>query len=250
MARRTERFLNLRAQYVTLTPAERRDLAGLYTRLVDELRSAVTGSDDEAEAALEATTGDHLDRLVALLEATGHGPDLVAAARGERVTVCATYRPALQLAVLGVAPETLPEPVLDLGAGADGALVAYLRHRGVDARGVDRLADDEHAHLVAGDWLTWDVGRDRWGAIVSHMGFSNHFLHHHRAGDDEAVRYAARWVELLAALRIGGTFHYAPALPFIEPLLAPDAFEVRRTLIPGIDARDTSAHATAITRRR
>ena len=250
MARRTERFLNLRAQYASLSDDERRTLTALYARLVDELRAGLGAAEDDVGPALEAATGDHLRRLVSLLEAADQGDDLAATARGERVTVCAAYRPALQLAVLGVAPATLPEPVLDLGAGPDGALVAYLRDRGVDARGIDRLAEDG-PHLVAADWLAWDAGRDRWGAILSHMAFSNHFLHHHRRGDDAAVRYAARWVELLAALRVGGRFHYAPALPFIEPLLAPDAFDVRRAPVPGLPARDGAlSHATTITRLR
>lgn len=297
MARRTERFLNLRAQYAVLLPGERRDLVALYARLVDELRAVMGEGDevgDDVGPALAATTTHHLARLMALIESTGDAEELTAAARGERTSICATYRPELQLAVLGVTPGALPEPVLDVGAGAGGALVAYLRHWGVEATGIDRLAGDDadpdadpgadpdtgpdtgpdadmapdldaapdpgaapdpnldvSPHLIEADWFSYPVGRGRWGAILSHMSFSNHFLHHHRRGDDVALRYAARYVELLGALAVGGRFHYAPALPFIEPLLTPNALAVRHTPIPGAPAHDAAlAQATTITRLR
>lgn len=251
MARRTERFLNFRAQYSTLSKGERRDLGALYGRLVAELRGTVDLPAEELRPALDAVTTAHLERLVSLVQATGHGDEMAAAIRGESTSICAAYRPTLQLAVLDVDPATVPQPVLDVGAGADGALVAHLRERGVDAYGIDRLADGSRPYLEVADWFEYDVGQDRWGAILSHMGFSNHLLRHHRNGEEEAFRYTARYVQLLRALRVGGRFHYAPAVPFLEGLLAPRTYDARYRAIPGVALGDAAiSRATTITRLR
>ncbi|MBN9613870.1 MAG: class I SAM-dependent methyltransferase, partial [Actinobacteria bacterium] len=137
--------------------------------------------------------------------------------------VCAEYSPRTQLRVLGVAPEELAGPVLDLGAGAHGRLVALLRGTGVDAIGVDRYS--RVPHVLPGDWLSAPFAPGSWGTVISHLGFSLHFLHHHRAGD--AVDFARAYMRILRALVPGGRFVYAPSLPFIEDLLGSE-WEVRR----------------------
>lgn len=144
--------------------------------------------------------------------------------------VSVAYPADMQRLVLGLddaALTALREPILDLGCGPSAELVAELRRRGLDAHGIDR-AVAPGPHTAPGDWLTCPLGRERWGTILSHQAFSVGFLYAHLGPDDgTAARYAARYLQLLAALRPRGSLRYAPGLPFMERLLAPP-YRVRR----------------------
>jgi hypothetical protein len=141
--------------------------------------------------------------------------------------ICAEYSPALQLRVLGLDAARLAEPVLDLGCGSRVALVRELRGLGKDAYGLDCAVRGD-PFVLEGDWLDCDLGQRRWGTVISHMGFSNQFLRHHLRPGPAAERYARRYMDVLAALRPGGLFAYAPGLPFFEPLLPPERYAVMR----------------------
>lgn len=158
-----------------------------------------------------------------------------------REVVCAEYSVGLQLRILGITAADLTGPVLDVGCGSRAHLVAALRGGGVDARGFDRDA------LAPGtwqdDWLLADYGTDRWGLVVSHHALTLHFLHHHLAGHAVAADYAGAFMRVLASLRPGGSFCYAPALPFLEALLPGERWAVSH---PG--ALDAGAPATRVTR--
>ena len=103
---------------------------------------------------------------------------------------------------------------------------------GIAAEGVDRDATLDVA--TRDDWLTHDYERKRWGSVLSHQGFTLHFLHHHHARGDTAYAYARVYMSILRALKMGGRFAYAPGLPFIEGLLDAASYRVQR--IPFADA--------------
>jgi hypothetical protein len=165
--------------------------------------------------------------------------------------VCGAYAPGLQLRVLGLAAEGLRGPVLDVGCGEAGALVESLRGHGVTAEGIDRLRGD--------DWLTFDYGVDRWGAVLSHHGLSLHFLHHHLRAGPTALAYARTYMAITRSLQVGGVFAYAPGLPFIEGMLPGQLRCVRVPLPAELDTpamqalRDETGlaidHATQVWRR-
>ncbi len=134
-----------------------------------------------------------------------------------REVVAATYSPELQLRVLGLDPSALEEPILDVGCGADAALVRFLRSIGKDARGLDIDAPPDAG--VRGSWLAHDYGADRYGTIASHLGFSLHFMHQEMKRSDVAYEYARVYMRILKALKRGGTFAYVPGIPFIESML-------------------------------
>lgn len=248
MVRRTRRFLDVRAQYARLEPLELEALTALYRRLVIALQPVVLEGGAGLGPALDDLATTHLRRLLGMLGTTRDQGDLLRAATGASTTLCAGYRPELQLAVLGIEPRELMEPILDLGAGADGTLVALLAARGLDVRGIDRVAESGPG-MEQGDWLEYALEPGRWGTVLSHMAFSNHFLRHHRHGDAEALRYAARYMEVLASLRVGGRFVYAPSLPFVEELLPGSAFRVRHHRVPGMAAADPAlALSSSVTR--
>jgi SAM-dependent methyltransferase len=145
-----------------------------------------------------------------------------------REVVSAEYAPELQLRVLGLDADALPEPILDLGCGPGAALVRALRARGKDAAGIDWLAAPADGVRRA-SWLELPLAEGSLGTVISHLGFSLHFLHHHLRPGDEALRYARRYMEILRALRPGGLFAYAPGLPFVEAHLPATQWRVERT---------------------
>ncbi len=146
--------------------------------------------------------------------------------------VCAAYSPSLQLEVLGLSHEGVAEPVLDVGCGPDAALVSHLRERGLEAYGIDRAAPEGQDGVVVADWLDFEYGEGVWGTVLSHLGFSLHFLRHHLAegpaAEELALSHAGAYSCVLRSLRVGGAFLYAPALPFVEALVPTSAYRCER----------------------
>jgi len=204
-------FLWSRNQFVALELRDRRTLEHGIARALASLG---------AGAAVEAVLASHRAELAAVLRARlGESP---------REVVSAEYSPALQLAVLGLELSQLGEPILDVGCGPAALLVRHLRTLNLEAEGLDRAAPTDVA--TRGDWLGHDYGEGRFGTVLSHLGFSLHFLHHHLAGGDTAYDYARSYMAILRSLRIGGRFAYVPALPFLESML--DARVHRVTRVP------------------
>ncbi len=202
-------WLWARNQFLELDAAARSELERSVVRALQRLRDP-----SEVAAALAA----HRAELAAFVRARlGHAP---------REVVCAEYSPALQLELLGITVPTLLAPVLDVGCGPGAALVRFLRAQGVAAEGLDRLAPAQAGR--AGDWLTHPYGNARWGTVLSHLGFSLHFLHYHQAPGDRAYAYARAYMAILRSLRLGGRFAYTPSLPFIEALLDARVYRVQR----------------------
>jgi len=150
-------------------------------------------------------------------EALGNAP---------REVTAGIYSPDLQLAVLGLAVDDLEEPILDIGCGESASLVRHLRAAGLEARGIDREAKADVAERA--DWLTYDYGSARWGSMLSHLGFSLHFMHQEMKRSELAFDYARVYMRMLKGLLHGGTFAYVPGLPFIEAMLPKSDFEVKR----------------------
>jgi len=143
---------------------------------------------------------------------------------------CAQYTPELQLGLFDLDITAIQEPVLDIGCGTDARLVQYLREAGIEAFGIDRnVRKRSSPFLFNGNWLEYGFGRERWGTVISHMAFSNHFQHHYLRSDGEIETYAVHFRQILDALTYGGSFLYAPGLPFIEKILkTTDDYEVQQ----------------------
>jgi hypothetical protein len=149
---------------------------------------------------------------------------------------CATYSAEFQLSMLGLQPEMMTTPVLDLGCGADARLVTALNARGMTAFGVDRMAQDSD-RVRRADWFDAPLTPNTWGTIIAHMSFSTHFLHHHLRADGHPEQYARGYMAILRALKAGGCFAYTPGLPFIETLLPRDQYRVEHHAVQGSIAR-------------
>ncbi|HBK32433.1 MAG TPA: class I SAM-dependent methyltransferase, partial [Porphyromonadaceae bacterium] len=131
--------------------------------------------------------------------------------------VCCEYSADIQKHILHLQLEELPEPILDVGSGKHGNLVKSLRAAGLIVYGIDRFSDCSWVEKA--DWLTYDYGMEKWGTIISNLGFSNHFLHHHLREDGNFIGYAKKYMEILNSLKLHGRMYYAPELPFIEQYL-------------------------------
>jgi hypothetical protein len=232
LAARAAQALLARNQFLPLDGERRAALAALHARALSAGSDALAVAADQAALAraLGAVAADYRRALAAFTAALAPpgAPPL-------REVVAAEYTPALQLRVLGLEGVALPEPILDLGCGREARLVAFLRGRGLDARGVDRDVEPGPG-LARGDWLELPLSPGGFGTVLSHLAFSLHFLHHHLRPGDEAARYARRYMAVLGALRPGGLFAYAPGLPFVEAHLPAEGWRVERspvTLPPG-----------------
>ncbi len=220
-------------QFLTVGSAERDGLAALYEHFLAGIRAALLSYDDIPGLAvgMERALASHQRNLAGFSHRLVVAHARSAGDGGE--AVCGGYSPALQLDILGIDPGALAEPVLDLGCGERGALVRHLRSFGKRAFGVDRLAATGD-FIARADWFDFPLGRLCWGTVISHMGFSNHFLHHHLRANGSPERYARRYMEILDALVPGGSFVYTPGAPFIEEILPRGRWTVVRRSLPEV----------------
>jgi hypothetical protein len=214
ISRELSRWLWSRNQFALLDDAARGELADGVARALAQMEQT-----NQVGPALR----QHRRELAAFVRAHfGDAP---------RDVVCAEYDPALQLALLGLYADELAEPVLDIGCGARAALVQLLREQhGVEAHGIDRAIEQDVAPEVAStaDWLSFAYPRGKYGSVLSHHGFTLHFLHHHLAAGDTAFDYARTYMTILRSLAPGGRFAYTPGLPFLESMLDASLYRVHR----------------------
>lgn len=151
---------------------------------------------------------------------------------------CAEYTPQFQMSLLKIRLSVIRQPVLDVGCGTQGSLVHFLSKRGIEAYGIDRNVQHIN-NLQQANWLDYTFTPNIWGTIISHMAFSNHFMHHHLRTDGDFKDYAKKYMEILKSLKRGGSFIYAPSLPFMEEIIrsSTDAYTV-----------NTNEHSTKVTR--
>lgn len=108
----------------------------------------------------------------------------------------------------------------------------------MEVYGIDRFSFDA-ANLFNNDWLEFDYGREKWGTIISNLGFSNHFNHHHLREDGNYIGYGKTFINILNSLKLGGSFHYAPDLPFIEKYLDTTRFALKKQEVNQYNLKST-----------
>jgi hypothetical protein len=206
------------ADAIVAALAKKNQFAASEPALASGVRRAIDTLFESPNEAAFARAGAELAAL--FREALGESP---------REVTSATYSPELQLAILGLSQGALHEPILDIGCGEDAALVRFLRAAGKKATGIDAHVSSDVAERA--DWLAYDYGTARFGTIVSHLGFSLHFMHQEMKRSDLAFEYGRAYMRILRALARGGTFAYVPGLPFIESMLPTSDFVVKRAAL-------------------
>lgn len=208
-------------QYYTFSNQAVEELRQLYKNLFSEIR--------KSNQTIKSISDAHYENLKNWLAKTNPFAEKIHVSDEDTIeaVACSEYSDSFQLNVLRIDTTALMQPLLDIGCGKDYSLVKHLRKNGIDAYGVDRFPSTD-VSIVESDWLLFDYGVNKWGAITSHLGFSNHFRHHHFRQDGSFIEYAKTYMQILASLKIGGCFHYAPDLPFIEQFLDAESFNVSR----------------------
>jgi len=138
------------------------------------------------------------------------------------------YSAEFQIELLGLDLFSLQPPILDVGCGSQANLVRHLRSLGMEAYGMDREVQTSRPYIFQADWFDYRFEKDRWGTIVSNMGFSNHLNYAYRHDYSQLERYLLKMKEMLEALAVGGCFIYAPALPSVEEALPTQQYLVQR----------------------
>jgi hypothetical protein len=208
-------------QYYTFDTLAKQALRELYTDLFENIKSH--------RFHIDAIAEKHYEHVIKWLQETNSFAEKIYASKGETLgsVACSEYSSELQIEILQLDINSIACPVLDIGCGKEGSLVKYLRQHGIEAYGFDRFADDA-TFLWKSDWFEYKFEKDKWGTITSNLGFSNHFQHHHFRNDGNFIEYAKKYMEILASLKLGGCFRYAPDLPFVEMYLDEDKFRIMK----------------------
>ena len=228
-------YLYTHNQFLDISPDHQRKLQHVYLQFTQNYLTSVCTAEDRhtLREQLTAALAKHQSRLASFVTELGRENGGLDFAFAE--PVCSQYSPEFQQTLLGLSLDAVQVPVLDLGCGQEAHLVRHLREMGIPAYGVDRMVEPAD-HLLRSDWFGFPLGT--WGTIISHMAFSLHFSHHHLRVNGHPEQYAARYMEILRALRLNGQFIYTPGLPFIETLLPEYQYHVEHV----------SNHTTIITK--
>ena len=210
-------------QYFSFDSKSVNALKGIYAQLNDNIRAMDVAPN---QITLKELSQQHYERLCDWLVQTNAFAGTMYDNSQETVqpVACSEYAPDLQLALLHIELETLQQPILDIGCGRELNLVNYLRDNGFEAYGIDRF-ENNNPFYTKTDWLEYDYQPNFWGTVISNLGFSNHFVHHNLRVDGNFKVYAQKYMEILASLKTGGSFYYAPNLPFIEKHLDKSKFQ-------------------------
>lgn len=138
------------------------------------------------------------------------------------------YSAEFQIELLGLDLVRLQQPILDVGCGSQANLVRHLRSAGLEAYGIDRCVETSRPYIFQADWFDYRFEKDRWGTLVSNMGFTNHLNYAYRHDYSQLERYLLKIKEMVEALAPGGCFTYAPGLPAVEEALPAQQYIVQR----------------------
>jgi hypothetical protein len=219
-------------QYFSFQEKDKTGLKKIYWDLYQDLI--------KKDKTIDIVSQTHYENLKAWLEQTNpFSQEIYQEEEAVLETVtCAEYTAILQKEILHLNDIQLLEPILDIGCGKSGNLVKYLRNNAFDAYGIDRFAEDS-SFLEKADWLNFEYGIEKWGTIVSNLGFSNHFIHNHLREDGNFIEYAKKYMDILKSLKIGACFCYAPDLPFIEKYLDKNDFSIQKYNIDNLSFKTT-----------
>ena len=219
-------------QYYSFDLKAKNNLRKIYSDLFENFRTRTNSIEDISKS--------HYEKLKSWLKESNPFAEKIYRKDNEIVSpvACSEYSAELQFDILQIDVKPLMQPILDIGCGNNGHLVNYFKHQGLEVYGIDRFKFTTQ-NLITADWLEYDYGKEKWGTIESNLGFSNHFNHHNLREDGNYIGYGKTYVSILNSLKIGGCFHYAPDLPFIEKYLDKNQFDLKKYEIDKYDFKTT-----------
>jgi hypothetical protein len=219
-------------QYYTFDGESKKALRAIYVELFTNIKNQRISIDSIAES--------HYGNLISWLKKTNPFAEKIYKSKDEIVepVACSEYDPGIQLEILQINISQIIEPVLDIGCGKKAGLVNYLRQNQIKAYGFDRFVI-ENSFLTNSDWFEYEYTKKKWVTIISNLGFSNHFVHHHLRNDGSFIDYAKQYMNILNSLKTCGSFHYAPDLPFIEQYLDENKFQLTKQNVGNYEFKST-----------
>ncbi|ULQ59907.1 class I SAM-dependent methyltransferase [Brucepastera parasyntrophica] len=206
-------------QYVIFSENQYAEIKKLYEKLVFDLKKK---ADERAHIPVEKIVSLHRNSLIGIL---GHSGGSAAPSPA----ICSEYTLDLQEKILHLQISFLAEPILDIGCGEQALLTKELRKNNKTVIGIDQFFHSDAAdYLLCKNWLEFEYQSCSWGSIVSHMAFSNHFIHHLSGQTGMAGKYEEVFFAILDSLKPGGTFYYAPAIPSIENKVDTEKYSIKR----------------------
>lgn len=208
-------------QYYSFDSKAKIDLRKIYSDLFENFQTKAD--------SIENISKNHYEKLKEWIRESNPFAEKIYKNDNKNVNpvACSDYTPDLQINILKIDIEHIMQPVLDIGCGNQGHLVNYLKKQGIEVFGIDRFKFTT-LNLMTVDWLEFDYEKGKWGTIVSNLGFSNHFNHHNLREDGKFIEYGKTYMNILNSLKVGGCFHYAPDLPFIEKYLDNNQFDLKK----------------------
>lgn len=215
-------------QYYSFNEKAKKDLRKIYANLFLSFR--------KRKYPIDVIAKTHYENLVNWLRETNPFAEKIYLSKDEIIdnVACSEYSHTLQIEILQIEINKIKSPVMDIGCGMQGNLVTHLRENGIEAYGIDRFARND-PFLIKSDWFEYEFGKNKWGTIISNLGFSNHFKHHHYRNDGDFIMYAKKYMDLLNSLKIGGCFLYAPELDFIEQYLDESKYQITKRSVGRYD---------------
>lgn len=206
-------------QYISFNNTDKVKLRIIYADLFNSIKNK--------DKTIDQISQNHYLNLKSWIQNSNPYTNDIYSNKGEKLEsiTCSEYSAKFQLSVLNIDLTEKLEPVLDIGCGKQANLVNYLSDKGIEAFGIDRFAE-KSSSIIKADWLEYDYGNLKWGAIISNLGFSNHFYHHHLRNDGNFLEYAKKYMQILNALKVGGKFYYTPSINFIENYLDQKKFKI------------------------
>jgi len=214
----SNQFLDLREEHLSI-------LRDVYSELWQDIITEIQKCDID----FDLIQRNHLKRLTNWVKQTNNFVYRINGTNSPEIitVVCAEYSCTLQLHLLHIDLDSLRGPVLDVGCGEHAHLVRYLQNKGFETFGMDRISDaNKDSHFIKTDWMDYTFQPGSWGSVVANNSFTLHFVHQNERTDSDYLSYAKKYMEILHSLQKGGTFYYAPSLPFIECYLPEDTYGV------------------------
>jgi len=144
-------------------------------------------------------------------------------------TTQSEYTPKLQLRMLGISIEKIIQPVLDIGCGKKRALLDFFIQKGIEAWGLDLFVKGDNA--ASSNWLDFYYGVNKWGVIIAHQSFSNHYSFHYQQNSKDLPLYINCFQKILLSLKKGGIFLLVPGLNMLDKIIDNRSFEIIHTNI-------------------
>ena len=192
-------------QYLTLSKDDYSNIQTIYVELIKKL--CCEAIEQVNRNSIRDIVKKHRANLIKLLLSKQDRTDVI--------IPCAEYSKGFQKKILRINKNSLMQPIMDIGCGQKASLVKDLRESGLRAYGIDQYISNE-PFIVCENWLDYNFDGSKWGTVIAHMSFTNHFRRCITYGDKNVSRYREKYFEILRSLSKNGSFIYCPSLPEVE----------------------------------